>query len=69
MHKGDNHTACLFLAEEGYNHSLFQVSKRKNLHQVTSTTPSRTRFTRKIFLQVAAYHVNSHVCLTTFIFI
>lgn len=25
MHKGDNHTACLFL-EEDYNHSLFQVS-------------------------------------------
>lgn len=26
MHKGDNHTACLFL-EEDYNHSLFQVSR------------------------------------------
>jgi allatostatin A receptor len=25
MHKGVNHTACLFL-EDGYNHSLFQVS-------------------------------------------
>lgn len=25
VHKGVNHTACLFL-EEGYNHSLFQVS-------------------------------------------
>lgn len=26
MHKGDNHTACLFL-EDDYNHSLFQVSR------------------------------------------
>lgn len=25
MHKGVNHTACLFL-EDGYNHSLFQIS-------------------------------------------
>lgn len=35
MHKGDNHTACLFLSEQGYNHSLFQVSmpgKSKNLN-------------------------------------
>ncbi|CRL02286.1 CLUMA_CG015406, isoform A [Clunio marinus] len=26
MHKGENRTACLFLVEQGYNHSLFQIS-------------------------------------------
>ena len=26
MHKGENHTACLFLSEQGYRHDLFQVS-------------------------------------------
>jgi len=25
VHKGENHTACLFLSEQGYRHDLFQV--------------------------------------------
>lgn len=25
VHKGENHTACLFLSENGYRHDLFQV--------------------------------------------
>lgn len=61
MHKGDNHTACLFLSEQGYNHSLFQVSQH--------------RFTHKNFLFIQAvvafaYAYNSLVtiCLHLFLF-
>jgi hypothetical protein len=29
VHKGENHTACLFLSEHGYRHDLFQVRDAK----------------------------------------
>lgn len=48
MHKGDNHTACLFLSEQGYNHSLFQVRSQLGSSYTHTLHPSYVSFPRKL---------------------
>jgi hypothetical protein len=71
MHKGDNHTACLFLTEQGYNHSLFQVransaSQSTHIHScIHSSNPSSISLSH-IHLQSSLRRHNStyiHMCV------
>lgn len=76
MHKGDNHTACLFLSEQGYNHSLFQVRSQLGssyIHTLSLHTPSVLCVLptqASLLLVLFAYATyNSPVNMSKFIFI